>query len=58
MKMVQLVRIETIKPYTTLEALRLKARYSFQFYNSLSIAAAFQNGQVIDGRLVIRNPFA
>ncbi len=49
---------------------RIAAKYGFQFYDALIAAAAleaecttlysedFQDGQVIEGRLTIRNPFA
>jgi predicted nucleic acid-binding protein len=49
---------------------RIAARYGFQFYDALIAAAAleaecttlysedFQHGQVIEGRLTARNPFA
>lgn len=51
-------------------ALRLAARCRYRFYDALMLAAALdanchtvysedlQSGQVIDGRLTIRNPFA
>ena len=51
-------------------ALGLASRYGFQIYDALVVAAALeagcatlfsedlQDGQVIDGRLTIRNPFA
>lgn len=50
--------------------LRIAAKYGFQFYDALTVAAAldtecttlysedFQDGQVIEGRLTVRNPFA
>ena len=50
--------------------LRIASKYGFSFYDALIAAAAleaecttlysedFQNGQVIDGRLTVRNPFA
>ena len=50
--------------------LRLAAKYGFPFYDALIAAAAleaecttlysedFQDGQVIEGRLTVRNPFA
>jgi predicted nucleic acid-binding protein len=50
-------------------SLRLAARYGFAFYDALIIAAAleaecamlysedFQDGQIIEGRLTVRNPF-
>jgi predicted nucleic acid-binding protein len=50
--------------------MRIAAKYGFQFYDALIAAAAlaaecttlysedFQDGQVIDGRLTVRNPFA
>jgi len=49
---------------------RIAAKYGFQFYDALIAAAAleaecttlysedFQDGQVIEGRLTVRNPFA
>ena len=52
------------------EALALMARYGFSIYDSLIVAAALsancttlhsedlQHGQVIDGRLTVRNPFS
>ena len=55
---------------TVAEALRIAERYGFWFYDSLIVAAALetgcttlysedlQEGQVIDGTLEIRNPFA
>ena len=51
-------------------ALRIAAKYGFSFYDALIAAAAleaqcsslysedFQDGQVIEGRLTVRNPFA
>jgi predicted nucleic acid-binding protein len=48
---------------------RIAAKYGFQFYDALIAAAAleaecttlysedFQNGQLIEGRLTVRNPF-
>ena len=51
-------------------ALRIASKYGFSFYDALIAAAALeaecailysedlQNGQVIEGRLTIRNPFA
>jgi predicted nucleic acid-binding protein len=51
-------------------ALRIAIRYGFSFYDALIAAAALeaecailysedlQDGQVIDGRLTVRNPFA
>jgi predicted nucleic acid-binding protein len=50
--------------------LRIAAKYSFPFYDALIAAAAleaecttlysedFQDGQVLEGRLTVRNPFA
>jgi predicted nucleic acid-binding protein len=50
--------------------MRIAAKYGFQFYDALIAAAAlaaecttlysadFQDGQVIEGRLTVRNPFA
>src|SRR5207244_1109319 len=50
--------------------LRIAAKYGFPFYDALIAAAAleaecttlysedFQDGQVIEGRLTVRNPFA
>jgi predicted nucleic acid-binding protein len=50
-------------------AVRIAHKYGFQFYDALIAAAAleaecttlysedFQNGQVIEGRLTVRNPF-
>ena len=61
-----------VYPYnkeTILSALDLKERYRYQFYDSLILATALengcnivyiedmQNGQVIDNRLTIINPF-
>ncbi|MCY7350108.1 MAG: hypothetical protein LH606_05515 [Cytophagaceae bacterium] len=52
-----------------MDALRIKGRYGYQFYDSLIIATALQvgctvlysedmqDGQVIDLRLTILNPF-
>lgn len=49
--------------------LRIAAKYGFSFYDALIVAAAleaecttlysedFQDGQVIEGRLTVRNPF-
>lgn len=49
---------------------RIAAKYGFQFYDALIAAAAldadcttlysedFQDGQIIEGRLTVRNPFA
>ena len=49
--------------------LRIASKYGFSFYDALIAAAAleaecttlysedFQNGQIIDGRLTVRNPF-
>lgn len=51
-------------------SVRIAAKYGFQFYDALIAAAAleaecttlysedFQDGQVIEGRLTVRNPFA
>lgn len=50
--------------------LRIAAKYGFSFYDALIAAAAieaqcttlysedFQDGQVLEGRLTVRNPFA
>ena len=52
------------------EALALMARYGFSIYDSLIVAAGLrancttlhsedlQHGQIIDGRLTVRNPFS
>jgi predicted nucleic acid-binding protein len=60
----------SVSPAVIFKALKVHFRYHFSFYDSLMIAAALaaeckvlysedmQNGQVIDGSLSIRNPFA
>jgi len=54
---------------TQIKAIRLKGQYNLQFYDALIIATALeqncnilysedmQNGQIIEGRLLIINPF-
>ena len=54
---------------TVLQACEIAKRYQFSFYDSLIVSSALQcgcnilftedmqNGQVIDGRLLIKNPF-
>lgn len=61
--------IHTNTASTVEDALRVAERYGFSFYDSLIIAAALetgcttlysedmQDGQVIDGKLEIKNPF-
>ena len=62
--------VESMTLQTHELGLQIAERYGFSVYDSLIIAAALiaecgtlysedlQNGQVIDGRLVIQNPFA
>jgi predicted nucleic acid-binding protein len=62
-------RVEIISLNTIYTALEIRERYSFSWYDSLIIASALQancdtlysedmqNGQVINGRLRIINPF-
>lgn len=63
-------KVESMTLQTHELGLQIAERYGFSIYDSLIIAAALiaecgtlysedlQNGQVIDGRLVIQNPFA
>ncbi|MCL2501341.1 MAG: PIN domain-containing protein [Defluviitaleaceae bacterium] len=68
-----IITVADVLPETTahiLNALTVCKRYGYSFYDSLIIAAALeancqtllsedmQDNQVIDGRLIIRNPFA
>lgn len=62
-------QVALIQPSTINSAIHLAKRYQYSFYDSLILAAAlensctilysedFQNGQVIEGTLKIRNPF-
>ena len=59
----------TNRKETVVQACEIATRYKFSFYDSLIISAALQcrcdilytedlqDGQVIDGRLIIKNPF-
>jgi predicted nucleic acid-binding protein len=59
----------SITKHTALDAFRLSRRYQFSFWDSLIVASALearcttlytedlQDGQLVDGILVIRNPF-
>ena len=62
-------KIVLIQPETTLQALAVSQKYQFGFYDSLIVATALENectvlysedgqdGQVIEGKLTILNPF-
>lgn len=65
-----LCRVEIVIPATMHLALGIAERYGFSWYDSLIIATALdagcdtlytedmQNGQLIDGRLTVTNPFS
>ena len=65
-----LCRVEIITTATLHRALDIAGRYGFSWYDSLIVATALEagcdmlytedlhNGQVIDGRLTVVNPFA
>jgi predicted nucleic acid-binding protein len=59
----------SITKHTSMDAFRISSRYQFSFWDSLIVASALeagcttlytedlQDGQIVDGILVVRNPF-
>lgn len=68
--LLQSCRVVSVDRMIALDAMRIEAIYGFSYWDSLILSAALsagcdvlytedmQDGQVIDGRLTVKNPFA